>query len=218
VAVTDVLITPELAASDTPLPVGKAKPGTRIVICDAQGNCVPDGEKGEIVIIGDTVSPGYYHQEALTEKAFFMVAPGTYSDESVNEDAQKCQRAYKTGDEGYLEDGMLYYSGRIDLQIKLHGYRIELEDIENNIRRLQEIEHVVVVPNQRGGKVSSLTAYVVMSVRIPADEKAMSAHLRERLAAFLPSYMIPKKFVFLEQMPMTNNGKADRKLLGGRNA
>jgi D-alanine--poly(phosphoribitol) ligase subunit 1 len=119
---------------------------------------------------------------------------------------------------------MLYYSGRIDLQIKLHGYRIELEDIENNLRRLPEIAHVVVIPNQRGGKVSSLTAFVVSGEeqegsatgKIPEDTKVASAELKEKLAAFLPSYMIPKKFVFLEQMPMTNNGKADRKQLGGR--
>lgn len=232
VAVTEVLVTPELAAADHALPVGRAKPGTRIEIHDADGMNVPEGEKGEIIIVGDTVSTGYYQQEELTKKAFFMMGES---------------RAYHTGDEGYLRDGMLYYSGRIDLQIKLHGYRIELEDIENNIRRLPQISHAVVIPNQRGGKVSSLTAYVVLNENarnmqadceiglqaaesaavpekqsgggyIPEDEKAMSVHLKECLAAFLPSYMIPKKFVFLDQMPMTNNGKADRKLLGGKKA
>ena len=70
-------------------------------------------------------------------------------------------RGYHTGDKGYLEDGMLFYCGRIDLQIKLHGYRIELEDIENNIRRIPGIEHAVVLPNLRDDKVKSLTAYVV---------------------------------------------------------
>ena len=146
--VTDVLVTPELAAADHALPVGRAKPGTRIEIHDTDGKSVPEGEKGEIIIIGDTVSTGYYRQEELTKKAFFTVGES---------------RAYHTGDEGYLRDGMLYYCGRIDLQIKLHGYRIELEDIENNIRRLPQISHAVVIPNQRGGKVSSLTAYVVLN-------------------------------------------------------
>lgn len=221
VAVTDVLITPELAASDQPLPVGKAKPGTWIEIHDEEGNCVPEGEKGEIIIIGNTVSTGYYQQEELTKKAFFTVQPSVAADRTSGNRL----RAYHTGDEGYLREGMLYYSGRIDLQIKLHGYRIELEDIENNIRRLPQIGYVVVVPNQRGGKVSSLTAYVVLSEAtrekegsLPLDEKNMASCLKESLAAFLPAYMIPKKFVFLEQMPMTNNGKADRKLLGGKKA
>lgn len=313
VAVTDVLVTPELAVSSAALPVGRAKPGTRIEIRDTEGRCVPEGEKGEIVIIGNTVSMGYYGQEELTKRAFFLVPSvknrlssdqaedKSTGDKNTGDSGQSCERAYRTGDEGYLQDGMLYYSGRIDLQIKLHGYRIELEDIENNIRRLPEIEHAVVIPNQRAGKVTSLTAYVVLSRQMesdshgvvdqeaengrhdfvdkgaesgqhgavcrevesgqydvvcreaesgqhgavcrevesgqhsvvcrkretyvqetarwkPEDEKAASAKLRTRLAEFLPSYMIPKKFVFLEHMPMTNNGKADRKLLGGRKA
>lgn len=201
VAVTDVLVTPELEQQENPLPVGRAKPGTRIEIWDADGNVLPEGEKGEIIIIGDTVSTGYYKKQELTEQAFF-----------VRPEA----RGYHTGDKGYLKNGMLYYCGRIDLQVKLHGYRIELEDIENNIRRLPGIEHVVVLPNERGGKVTSLTAYVVERQH-PQDEKAESSELKNRLLQFLPDYMIPKKFVFLEQMPMTNNGKADRKLLGGKN-
>lgn len=286
VAVTDVLITPELAQREDPLPVGKAKPGTRIEIHDAEGNILPDGEKGEIIIIGDTVSTGYYGRTDLTEKAFFH-----YKSEHTGTGQV---RGYKTGDKGYLKDGMLYYCGRIDLQIKLHGYRIELEDIENNVRKLPGIEHAVVVPNSRGGRITSLTAYVVKrpeaagaesedgtpvqtgeskisgvqteenkvsamqteenlairrqvkeneTLEVQAEECETpgghteenadakraggqskrggegddAAALREALRQYLPDYMIPKKFVFLDQMPMTNNGKADRKLLGGKN-
>ncbi|MBQ0001576.1 MAG: D-alanine--poly(phosphoribitol) ligase subunit DltA [Clostridiales bacterium] len=199
VAVTEVLVTPELNEAENPLPVGKAKPGTFLQIIDENGNVLPDNEKGEIIILGNTVSTGYYLSPALTEKAFFVTADGT--------------RGYHTGDKGYLSDGMLYYCGRIDLQIKLHGYRIELEDIESNLRKLPQLEHAVVLPNERGGKVSSLTAYVVEKEK-PEDEKAETAALKAQLAEFLPDYMIPKKFVFLDQMPMTNNGKADRKRLG----
>jgi D-alanine--poly(phosphoribitol) ligase subunit 1 len=197
VAVTDVRITPELAAQEEALPVGRSKPGTNLEIRDEDGQVLPDGEKGEIIILGDTVSTGYFGRPDLTEKSFFM---------------QDGVRGYHTGDKGYLLDGMLYYCGRIDLQIKLHGYRIELEDIENNIARLPQVEQVVVVPNSRGGKVTSLTAYVVKRENI-SDDRAYAAKMREDLQQFLPDYMIPKKFVFLERMPMTNNGKADRKLL-----
>lgn len=214
VAVTDVLVTRELEAQENPLPVGLAKIGTRIEIHDPDGGILPEGEKGEIIIIGNTVSTGYYARADLTEKAFFH-------------DAQSGMRGYRTGDKGYLKDGMLYYCGRIDLQIKLHGYRIELEDIENNIRKLPQVEHVVVVPNSRGGKVSSLTAYIVKKpeegnkpgavLQEKTDEREAAAKIREKLRQFLPDYMIPKKIVFLDQMPMTNNGKADRKLLGGKN-
>lgn len=197
VAVTDVTVTRGLAETVNPLPVGAAKPGTVIEIRDESGKRLPDGEKGEIIILGDTVSTGYFCQMELTRKAFFE---------------ENGVRGYHTGDKGYLEKGMLFYCGRIDLQIKLHGYRIELEDIENNIRRLHGIEHVVVLPNERDGKVKSLTAYVVEET-FPENEREETARLKRELLAYVPEYMVPKKFAFLEQMPMTNNGKADRKRL-----
>lgn len=219
VAVTDVLVTPELEKRENPLPVGRAKPGTRIEIWDSEGNSLADGEKGEIVIVGNTVSTGYFSQPELTEKAFFIykgTEEGQVETGSFDKENEMSVRGYHTGDKGYLKNGMLYYCGRIDLQVKLHGYRIELEDIENNIRRLPQIQHVVVLPNERGGKVKSLTAYVVEKEH-PEEERGEADKLRAQLLQFLPDYMIPKKFVFLDQMPMTSNGKADRKLLRGEN-
>lgn len=196
VAVTEVLVTDEMAETISPLPVGVAKPGTLIEIHDEEGNLLADGEKGEIHILGDTVSSGYYKNVEGTSKAFYET-----------ERNGQIIRGYRTGDEGYLVDGMLYYNGRIDLQIKLHGYRIEIEDIENNIVKLPGVRQAVVVPNIRKGAVKSLTGFVV------ADDE--NRDIKEELSAFLPSYMIPKKIVFLEKIPMTNNGKADRKQLGG---
>lgn len=196
VAVTEVLVTDELAENISPLPVGRAKPGTIIEIRDEEGRLLQEGEKGEIHILGDTVSSGYYKNEEGTAKAFY----------ETERDGEPV-RGYRTGDEGYLSDGMLYYNGRIDLQIKLHGYRIEIEDIENNILKLPGVRQAVVVPNMRKGAVKSLTGFVA------ADDE--SRDLRQELTAFLPGYMIPKKIVFLDKIPMTSNGKADRKLLGG---
>lgn len=196
VAVTEVLVDDRMAEEVSPLPVGRPKPGTRIEILDEAGNRLPDGEKGEIQILGDTVSAGYYRNEEGTARAFY----------EAERDGEKL-RGYRTGDEGYLKDGMLYYCGRIDLQIKLHGYRIEIEDIENNIVRVPGVRQAAVVPNIRKGAVKSLTAYVV------ADTKDLD--VREALQAYLPAYMIPKKIVFLDGLPMTNNGKVDRKQLGG---
>lgn len=212
VAISDVEVTSALCGMENPLPVGTAKPGTCLEIRDENGVCLPEGEKGEIIILGDTVSTGYYQRPDLTEKAFFTELRDG-----------KMVRGYHTGDKGYLKNGMLYYCGRIDLQIKLHGYRIELEDIENNIRRLPGVEHAVVLPNSRGGKITSLTGYLVMKdktdesseVCVQKAGKDENSELRAALQQWLPDYMIPKKFVFLNQMPMTNNGKADRKLLGG---
>lgn len=234
VAVTEVTVTPELEQTENPLPVGKAKPGTRIEIRDEEGKVLPEGEKGEIIILGNTVSSGYFGRKDLTEKSFFVKK---IHEDDPDEHSGKTQeysvRGYRTGDRGFLKNGMLYYCGRIDLQVKLHGYRIELEDIENNLCRLPCVEQAVVLPNSRGGKVSSLTAYIVerkagnvpesvLEKRelsdIPYENPETAKAIREELKQFLPDYMIPKKILFLDQMPVTNNGKADRKRLGGQKA
>ncbi|MEG0291654.1 MAG: D-alanine--poly(phosphoribitol) ligase subunit DltA [Anaerovoracaceae bacterium] len=193
VAVTSVLITEELTGDSSPLPVGTAKPGTTIEIHDENNQPLPDGKKGEIVIIGDTVSKGYFNDQERTDKAFF----------------KSPEQSYKTGDEGYLLDGMLYYSGRIDLQIKLHGYRIELEDIENNLLKINEIQSVAVLPKYKNNKIASLTAFVVNddeTKRTFSDGK----NIKTQLKAFLPEYMIPKRIIFLDSLPVTANGKVDR--------
>ncbi len=203
VAVTSVDITEELCTSESPLPVGSSRPGTIIQIRGKEGEAVPDGEKGEIVILGDTVSSGYYKSPELTQKAFFEV-----------KEEGHIVRGYRTGDEGFLNNGMLHYSGRIDLQIKLHGYRIEIEDIENNLLKLKGIEKAVVIPNIKEGKTKSLSAYIIYNGEITEPFDTALA-LKRQLKQFIPDYMIPKKFIFLNEFPINNNGKIDRKLLGG---
>lgn len=203
VAVTDIVVTPEMNRQLSPLPVGKEKPGTWIQIVDDEGNVLPDGKKGEIIIIGNTVSIGYWKNEELNQKVFgkCKIDGKTY-------------RFYRTGDEGYKKDGLLYYCGRLDLQIKLHGYRIEVEDIENNIMKLPGIKQVAVIPKYRGGKISSLAGFLVLPAGTE-DEFLAAQRIREQLKEYLPDYMIPKKIKFFEQLPMTNNGKVDRRGLGG---
>lgn len=204
VAVTEISITRELAHMIQPLPVGKAKPGTVLEIHKKDGSLARPGESGEIIITGDTVSAGYFRQEELTRKAFF----------TSMRDGKPC-RAYRTGDKGYLDKhGNLFYQGRIDLQVKLNGYRIEIEDIEKNIIRLDDISHAVVVPNMKDGKVKSLTAFVMGSIS-PENSFQFSKEMKEKLKALLPAYMIPKKIIHMESLPMNNNGKVDRKQLGG---
>ena len=204
VAVTEVHVTKKLASRICPLPCGKPKPGTFLEIRKSDGSKASPCESGEIIIAGDTVSAGYFKRDDLTEKAFFNL-----------EKAGKSYRAYRTGDKGYLDDdGNLYYEGRIDLQIKLNGYRIELEDIEKNLLQLKEISHAVVVPNRKDGKVRSLTAFVMGDAQ-PSNPTLFSKSMKEKLREYLPSYMIPKKIIFLNQLPMNQNGKVDRKQLGG---
>lgn len=203
VAVTGVTVTRELAGEVNPLPVGKARKGTWIFIMDEEGNLLPEGESGEIVIAGDTVSAGYWNAPERTGQSFGSMEIGG-----------RAYRFYRTGDRGYQKGEQLFYCGRMDLQIKLHGYRMELEDIEQNIMKLPGIRRAAVLPVRRGGQVRSLSAFVAAE-EMPKDAFAESQRLREALRRFLPDYMIPKKFVFLESLPLTVNGKVDRRVLGG---
>lgn len=198
VAVTGVEITSELCEKQSPLPVGRAKKGTKIIIADSNGTPLSDGQCGEIIIAGDSVAKGYFASKEQTEKCFF-----TYGSDDKEE------RAYKTGDAGYLENGMLYYGGRIDLQVKLHGYRIEMGDIESNLMKIPGIKNAVVVYVEKENSEDFLAAFITPK---PENESTLKASvaIKKALAAYLPAYMIPKKFVFVDEIPMTNNGKADR--------
>ncbi|MBQ6143112.1 MAG: D-alanine--poly(phosphoribitol) ligase subunit DltA [Clostridia bacterium] len=201
VAMTEIDVTPEVLDKYSPLPVGKPKNGTHVFIMDEKGSDLPEGEKGEIVIVGDTVSVGYFKRPDITKKSF-----GT---KNVN---GKTYRLYRTGDEGYFKDGQLFYCGRIDLQIKLHGYRIELEDIENNLMKIKGIKNAVVIPVKKDGIIDSLTAFVAADYKIESSLKA-AISLKKELSEFLPPYMVPKKIIFKDKIPMTNNGKVNRKKL-----
>ena len=207
VAVTDIEITPELLeniiSQGKSLPVGHEKKGTIIEIHGEQGEILEEGQQGEIIIIGDTVSTGYYKRDDLTKKAFFQCERNGIK-----------YRAYHTGDAGYLKEGQLFYNGRIDLQVKLHGYRIEVEDIENNMLRLPQISHAVVLPNMKDGKVKSLTAFVTGDKGEKSDLE-FSRQIKTELKEIIPAYMVPKKIKYVDNIPMNSNGKADRKYLGG---
>lgn len=203
VAVTEVLITEDMANAERPLSIGYDKPGTKIFIMDDKYTYpgLPEGEKGEIVIAGNTVAAGYLNQPELTNDKFFKLST-----------PEGDMWAYKTGDEGFKEKELLYYCGRMDFQLKLNGYRIELGDIESNILEMQDVTYCVVLPIEKRGEVKGLAAFVTLDHEVE-DEFEYSQMVRKYLAEKLPHYMIPKKCVVLEEMPMTNNGKADRRAL-----
>ncbi|MDO4784500.1 MAG: D-alanine--poly(phosphoribitol) ligase subunit DltA [Propionibacteriaceae bacterium] len=203
VAVTSVVCDEELLASHPVLPVGYPKPGTTIQIWDAEGRCLADGEQGEIVIIGDTVSLGYYRRPDLSAAVFTEVEVDGHP-----------VRAYRTGDAGYLSGGMVHFLGRLDFQIKLHGYRIEIEDIEANLRKLSGVQHGVVVPVAgHAGTITHLHAVVQLAEGVPASPLRRTAELKRALRDLVPDYMVPKTFGYVAQMPLTPNGKIDRAAL-----
>jgi len=202
VAVTAVTITNEMYESTEPLTIGYVKENCSILIADTDGNYLPEGEKGEMYIVGDSVSTGYYRNDELNKQKF-----------SIKEIDGVKRRCYKTGDLGYFKEKLLYYSGRADSQIKLNGYRIEIEDIENNIRKIDYIKNVVVIPKNEEGKIKYLIAVVVLNRDFEEANFKIGLKIKKDLKVLIPDYMIPRKVDIIESLPMTANGKVNRKEL-----
>ena len=203
VAVTAIVCDDELLRATDALPVGAPKPGTDILILDDQGAPQPEGVTGEIVIVGDTVSLGYWARPDLTEAAFGVI--------EGPEGARPC---YRAGDAGYVMDGTLFFVGRLDFQVKLHGYRIEIEDIEANLRQLETVVNAIVVPMEASsgsGTVSHLHAVVQLLEGPPERTLRTTIALKSELKGLIPEYMVPKSFSYVDAIPLTTNGKADRK-------
>ena len=197
VATTSIRITPEVIAAYSPLPVGRPKPGSTIAIHDPQGNPVAAGQRGEIIIAGANVSPGYIRRPDLTAQAFFELGG---------------QRAYHTGDSGHFQDDLLFFDGRMDFQIKLHGYRIEIGDVEANLHALPDVQDAVVLPSMKNGQADHLVAFIILKEKTKSDFETMR-QLKSELAGRVPDYMIPRRFVFLNEFPSTTNGKVNRRKL-----
>ncbi len=198
VATTSIHINSAILEKYSPLPVGRVMEGTKIVIVDENGAELSANERGEIIITGPNVSPGYAGRPDLTARAFFDY---------------RGLRAYKTGDLGRFRDSLLFFEGRIDEQIKLSGYRIELGDVEANLRALPSVRDAVVIPMIKNGAAQSLTAFVMLSARNEMSDFKLAHYLRSQLGDRLPVYMLPRKFIFLDTFPMTANGKVDRAAL-----
>jgi D-alanine--poly(phosphoribitol) ligase subunit 1 len=199
VAVTSVRIDREMLKRYSPLPVGYPKPDSLIRLARAEGSLAEENEKGEILISGASVSPGYLGRSDLTRKAFFDLEGSL---------------TYRTGDVGHFQENLLFFDGRIDSQIKLHGYRIELGDVEANLRAVDGIQDAVVLAVIRRGRPDSLAAFVILSDRRDREDYSRTSGLRKALGQRLPNYMIPHRFHYLEAFPMTPNGKVDRRKLG----
>lgn len=176
-------------------PIGKPLDGVRIYLFNEKGEPVADGEQGEIYIGGEQVARGYLNCPRLTAEAFLETPQG---------------RLYRTGDRAVrLPDGNLMFAGRIDQQIKFLGYRIEPGEIESALCRSEGVREAVVVDREDGsGNRRLIGYYTVQSGSSPDAEK-----IRRTLERELPSYMIPSLLIRLPHIPLTPNGKIDRKAL-----
>ncbi|WP_022970896.1 alpha/beta fold hydrolase, partial [Xanthomonas maliensis] len=179
------------------VPLGRPLPGTRLQVRDAHGRLSPIGVAGELAIAGPQLARGYLGRPDLTAERFvpdpFATRPG--------------QRSYRSGDLArWRADGVLTYLGRSDQQVKLRGFRIEPGEIEAALRSCDGIREAAVVARADGDD-RRLIAYLVGDRTLGADV------LRTRLAARLPDYMLPAAYMFLDALPMTPNGKLDRRAL-----
>ena len=176
-------------------PIGRPLGNVRLYVCDALGSPQPGGIPGELLIGGAGVARGYLARPALTAERF---VPDPFS-------AQGGARLYRTGDRArWRADGTLEYLGRTDFQVKIRGFRIELGEIEAALSEHEGVRECAVLVREDAGE-TRLVAYVVGGV--DADG------LREQLRRTLPDYMVPAAFVALERLPLSPNGKLDRKAL-----
>lgn len=203
VALSAIEITKEMVATSTRLPIGYPKPDSPTFIIDEEGNELPLGEQGEIIVTGPAVSKGYLNNPDKTAEAFFTF---------------KGQPAYHTGDLGSLtEDNILLYGGRLDFQIKYAGYRIELEDVSQQLNQSPMVASAVAVPRyNKEHKVQNLLAYIVVKdgVKERFDrELELTKAIKASVKDHMMSYMMPSKFIYRDSLPLTPNGKIDIKAL-----
>ncbi|OTN75433.1 D-alanine-poly(phosphoribitol) ligase, subunit 1 [Enterococcus sp. 8G7_MSG3316] len=198
VAISQVEITEQILADYSRVPIGYIKEDTVVSIME-DGQLLHAGQLGEIVISGPSVSKGYLNNPEKTAAAFVTIDG---------------QPAYRTGDRGQLtEEGLLLYEGRLDFQIKFHGYRMELEEIDHHLCESPWVKEAVVVPKYRENKVEQLIAYVVPADHTFEKEYQLTKAVKASIGQTLMAYMIPQKMVYVPRLPQTANGKIDRKTL-----
>jgi non-ribosomal peptide synthase protein (TIGR01720 family) len=181
-------------------PIGRPVSNVETYVLSPSLEPAPIGFPGELYIGGAGLARGYLNQPALTAEKFI---PHPF-------DRDSGKRLYKTGDRvRYLPDGQLQYLGRIDSQVKVRGYRIELQEIETMLCGHSSVGNAVVLADELEPGQKRLVAYVVNGGPEPATITDLRAYLKQSL----PDFMVPAVFVFLEKLPVLPNGKVDRRSL-----
>jgi amino acid adenylation domain-containing protein len=183
--------------ADGRLPVGWPADGIEILLLDQNGREVCNGEIGEITVRSHYLSPGYWRNETLTAARF-------------SQDKTNGVRAFRSGDLGRrTAEGALVFMDRKDTQIKIHGYRIEISEIENILLEQPEVQAAAVSARKEASEDTQLVAHIV----VHADQNANAETLRCALRKTLPGHMVPAHFIFHDKLPLTSNGKIDREKL-----
>jgi len=192
----------EISASDPDhgrVPIGRPIQNNRLYVLSRAMELLPIGAVGELYISGDGVARGYWQHPSLTAERFLPNPFGPAGD-----------RIYRTGDQAYYrEDGTLEYLGRTDHQLKVRGYRIEAGEVEAALNQHPDVQASVVIAREDRPGDKTLTAYFAPSSTTSPAPAELQLFLRQKL----PEYMVPVFFVPMETLPLTSNGKIDRKAL-----
>ncbi|MEC0556010.1 non-ribosomal peptide synthetase, partial [Bacillus haynesii] len=178
------------------IPIGKPIDNVKVYILNKDLQLCPLGASGELCIAGEGLARGYVNRPELTREKFIEnpFVPG--------------ERMYRTGDLAkMLPDGNIQFLGRVDQQVKIRGYRIEPGEIENQLLKYEKIEEAAVLAREDGDHDPYLCAYVKPKKEVEPEK------IRAFLKKSLPDYMIPQHFVQLDRLPLTVNGKVDKKSL-----
>lgn len=187
-------------ADEAPLPIGRPFPNNRVYVLDAHGRPVPPGVVGELYLGGLGVAAGYHDRPELTADRF---VPDPYAPEPG-------ARMYRTGDSArYHLGGDVDFLGRLDDQVKVNGYRVELGEVEAALGALPDIVACAVAVHPLPSGIAQLVGYVVTHSAQPPDETL----IRDALTATLPVHMVPARLMGLQALPLTPNGKLDRRKL-----
>ncbi len=196
----------EPPAAPAVIPIGKPLPNTDILLLSPTGQLVPVGIAGEICIAGDGVALGYLNRPELTAEKFVNYTVEAASFHGQPEPIH--YRLYRTGDLArWLENGAVQFLGRIDQQVKIRGFRIEPAEIEEVLRRREEVADVAVIDRKDTEGSVYLCAYIVSKEQVDVETT------RNYLALHLPDYMVPSYFVEMEKLPLSTAGKIDRRAL-----
>ncbi|GEP25198.1 D-alanine--poly(phosphoribitol) ligase subunit DltA [Lentilactobacillus diolivorans] len=199
VAMTQIKITDQILTEFDRLPIGYVMPRMHARIIDAKGKPVAIGVRGELQIFGDSVSHnGYLNNSEKTNKVFSMVHG---------------QTAYRTGDIAMIhQDGLVQYYGRKDFQIKINGYRVELEEVATILNKVSYVKQSVVVPKYNTHQqISMLIAYVILTENHFKNGLDLTTAIKSQLKELVMPYMIPQRIIYRATLPLSANGKVDIK-------
>ena len=183
-------------SAEEKLPIGIPFENEHVFLLDENNQEAKDGSVGEICASGTPLALGYYNNEEMTEKNFVQNPLNKAYPETI----------YRTGDLGYYKDGLLYFSGRKDFQIKHMGHRIELGEIESVAGGLPEIDRCCCLYNAAKRKI-------ILFCSLSENSVLTGQQIRSILREKLSTYMLPGKVIVMEQLPINQNGKIDRQKL-----